>query len=102
VDAEAKWQLDRLVDLYKVHLDLYAKGIAIFLAIVSFAIKAALDDAQNRAVLAVVGLTATLLILIPAGFAAVYARTLRGEFERLARNRSRGQGRCGSKEGAAT
>jgi hypothetical protein len=81
---DTKWQIDKLIDLYKAHLDLYAKAIAIFLAIASFTVKAAFDDAEHRRVLAEIGMATTVLIVIPAVFAAHYTRTLERDMKMLA------------------
>src|SRR5438309_11431872 len=83
IDDAVKWRLDTLVDLYKAHLDLYTKGMALFLAIASFTVKAAFDSAQHRHMLASIGIAVTVLVTIPIAFASFYGRSLSSDIQSL-------------------
>ena len=84
MDEAAKFDLEKRIDLYKFYVDLYAKGIVIFLAIQSFVLKSAIDIPRHRQALATVGATAAIIFLVPLFFSFVHERHLRSEFLRLA------------------
>ena len=83
MDEAAKFDLEKRIDLYKFYVDLYTKGIVIFLAIQSFVLKVAVDTPSHRQGLAMVGMTAAAIFLVPLFFAFLHEQSLRSEFLKL-------------------
>lgn len=85
IDEPVKLELDHRVKLYQFYVELYVKGIALYLGITSVLLKFAVDSTSYREVFCVAGLACAFAILIPLFFAYQHERTLRADFDRLAK-----------------